>query len=405
MNKSASSQSAPGGAGALWLLLMCSGVALVAALALCASLLAQHNPTWLAVGTGLAVFPLLPLLWHGLADTGGQARDTAFLSARSRFALRSLAVALLVLGVSLGDLGPKRAAQNLRDLAARIRARPTAKPASVPFPVQGAITYNGLESFIPADATLVVGLAGSTAMEQLWAAHGVDTREKLGAFATCKIDFMSAHILVAARGSGTHMIVVRAPGLADERNLYCLVGVMGPDRLQIRTDGSGGTKTLQVSGFLDRPLIFRLLDQTTLLATDANWQDTADKKLFSEDLATATGRLALPLLRVDRTTPLWLASVDETPQGTWDLALDSRQEGNLVKLQGSSTPPSGQGDRAVISVLVPLAFAQALPESAVALGIRGVVAAVIATSAAQAPVKTLPAQSPPDGTAKGAGVR
>ncbi|HEX7500491.1 MAG TPA: hypothetical protein VF524_09315 [Polyangia bacterium] len=401
LDKSASSQPPSGGGGTL--LLVCSVAALAIALLLCASLLAQQRPMWLAIGAGLAVFPFLPLLWHGLAEARDKDRGMASHTSRSRFGLRSLAVALVVLGVSLGDLGPKRVAQNLRALASRIRAKPAAKPGLVPFPPPGAATSHGLESFIPADATLVVGLAGSTAMEQLLAAHGVDTRAKLAALATCKIDFTSARILVAGRGSGTHKIVVRAPGVADERNLYCLVGVMGPDYLQLRSDG--GATIVQVSGFRSRPLIFRLLDPTTLIATDEAWQDTADQKLFADDLATARGRLALPLLRVDRTTPLWVVSVDETPQGTWDLALDSRQEGNLFKLQGSSTPPSGEGDRAQISVRVPLAFARALPESTVALGIRGVVAAVAATGAWHSPAKTLPAPSKPTGSAMDGGTR
>ena len=368
------------------MLLVCSIVALAVAVVLCASLLAQRGSLWLAVGAGLAVFPFLPLLWHGVADRG-----TSSHGARSRFALRSLAVALLVLAVSLGDLGPKRVGQNLRALVARMRAKPAAKPGLVPFPAQAK--FHGLESFIPADATLAVGLAGSAAMEQLLGAHGIDTRAKLAALATCKIDFANARILVAARGGETQKIVVRAPGIGDERNLYCLVGVMGAEHLQLRSDG--GTRTVQVSGLRARPLIFRLLDSMTLIATDADWHDTADQKLFADDLATAQGKLALPLLRVDRTTPLWVVSVDETGQGSWDLAIDSRQEGDLFKLQGSATPPSGEGDRAQFSVRVPLAFASALPESAVALGIRGVVAAIAATSALPSPAKPLPVPSKP----------
>jgi hypothetical protein len=291
--------------------------------------------------------------------------------------------------MSVGDLGPKRVGQNLRALAARIRAKPAAKPGTVPFPAQAK--FHGLEPFLPADASLAVGLAGSAAMEQILGAHGVDTRAQLAALGTCKIDFASARILVAARGRETHQIVVRAPGLGDERNLYCLVGVLGQEHLQLRTDGN--VRTLQVTGLRARPLLFRSLDLMTLIATDEDWQDTAGQKLFADDLATARGRLALPLLRVDRTTPLWVVSVDESGQGVWDLAIDSRQEGEQFKLQGSSTPPSGEADRAQFSVRVPLAFARALPESAVALGIRGVVAAVAATSVV--PILPAAATKPP----------
>jgi hypothetical protein len=325
------------------------------------------------------VFPILPLAWHGVAVVVGR-EGGPLLTTPSRFAARSLAVALLVLGVSFGNLGPEQLGKNLSDLVGRVRGKPAAKPAPPQTPASSApLATHGLEPFLPADATLVVGLSGSAAMEQLLAAHGVDTREKLAALATCKIDFVNARILIAKRGSGTQMIVVRAPGITEERNLYCLVGVMGRERFEVRAEGSGSTKTLHVTGILPRPIAFRPLDQTTVIATDEAWQDTADNKLFVN--GNPTGRLAVPLLRVDRTAPLWVASVDEMAQGTWDLALDSRQEGNLFKLRGSATPPSGEGDRAEISLRVPLGFARALPESAVALGIRGVVAAVLATSA------------------------
>jgi len=373
-NAPAPAQPSSGGSGALWLLLICAIAALFSALALCASVFAQDHPIWLVSVAFLAVFPLLPLLWHGLADPGG--RDgVAKLTPRSRFALRCLAVALVVFGVSLGDLGPHKIGQNLGALFGHFRTTPV-QPEGVTIPVEVSKTH-GLESFIPADATLVVGLAGPTAMEQLLAAHGVDTREKLAALDTCKIDLSVSRILIASRGSGTRMIVVRAPGIGDERNLYCLVGVLGPERMQVRSEGD--VKLLQVSGLLPKPLGFRLLDQNTLISSDPAWDDTAAQKLFSADLSSATGRLASPFLRVDRTTPLWVVSVDETPKGSWDLAIDARQDDNMFKLQGSSTPPSGEADRAEISLRVPLAFAEALPRSALALGIRGVVAAVLAT--------------------------
>jgi hypothetical protein len=401
LDKSPSPQPAPRGAGSLWLLLLCSVAALAVAVVLCAGLLAQHNQVWLAIGAGLAMFPLLPLVWHGLAEAGRKDGGTPALGGGGRFALRSLAIALVVIGVSFGDLGHKRVVQNLRALVGRIYKRPPAKTGPVPFPAQAKI--HGLEPFLPADATLAVGLAGSAAVEKLLSAHGVDTREKLAALATCKIDFASARILVAGRGSGTHKIVVRAPGIGDERNLYCLVGVMGPAHLQLRSEGD--IRTVQVNGLRARPVSFRILDPTTLIATDEAWQDTADQKLFADDLITARGPLASPLLRVDRTTPLWVVSVEETEQGTWDLAIDSREDGDLFKLQGSATPPSGEADRAQFSLRVPLAFARALPESAVALGIRGVVAAVAATGGFASVAGTVPVPLRPTASAKDGGAR
>ena len=370
-------------AGSPWLVLLCSAAAFVVALVPCAGLLAQRGPTWLVVGTGAAIFPLLPLLWHVLAEAKRSERGAVPSAARIRFALRSLAVALLVLGVSLGELGPQRVVQSFGSIIGRVRNKPEATPTPPPPSSRVApsqpIARHGLESFIPADATLAVGLAGSAAMEQLLAAFGIDTREKLTALATCKIDLESARVLIAGRGSGSHMIVVRAPGITDERNLYCLVGVMGSDRLQIRSEGTGASRSVLVNGFLSRPLSFQVLDPTTVIAIDESWRGTVDKKVFPAGADTAQGRLAPSLERIDRGATLWSASVDETPRGTWDLALDARLEGSLFRLQGSSIPPSG--DRAEIAVRVPLAFASALPQGVLAQGIRGVVAAVAATGA------------------------
>jgi hypothetical protein len=388
-------------ASSAWLLLFCSVAAIAVALVPCAGLLAQRSPNWLVVGAGAAIFPFLPLLWHVFAEAKRSDRGAAPSASRTRFALRSLALALLVLGVSLGDLGPRRVGQSFGELIGRIRGKSEPTPAPKPTPAPALspsrvvlsqpIARDGLEAFIPADASLAVGLAGSEAMGQLLAAFGIDTREKVTALATCKIDLGSARVLIAARGSGTHMIVVRAPGITDERNLYCLVGVMGSDRMQISPQAAGASKSYLVKGFLSRPLSFQVLDSTTVIATDEGWRATADKKLFSAGADTAEGRLAPPLDRIDRGATLWSVSVDDTPQGPWDLALDARLEGNTFKLQGSSIPPSGAGDRAEIAVRVPLAFASALPGGALAQGIRGLVAAVVATGASlSAPPKVLP---------------
>lgn len=375
--------------GSLWLLLASSLVAIAVALVPYACLVARHSPPWLALAAGLAVFPGLPLVWHGLAEARREARAGAPFSLRTRFALRALAVALLVLGVSLGDLGPRPTFESVRALAGHMWPKPPTKPTPLPRPPAPF----GLEPYIPADATLVVGLSGSAAMEQLLAAQGVDTRAKLAALATCKIDLENARVLIAARDRQTHMVVVRAPGIADERDLYCLVGVMGPDRLQLRAEG--GAKMLEVKGLLSRPLTFRVLDRTTMIAVDDSWHASVDTKLFTDDLSSAQGPLVGPLVRVDRGAPLWLASVEQSAQGAWDVALDSHLEGTTFKLQGSATPPSGAKDRAELSLRVPMSFASALPETAMALGIRGVMTAVTATRAALPPAA--PAASPGQG--------
>jgi len=368
------SQSAVRGTAALWFVLTCSIIAIAVALVPCASLLAQRRPIWLVLAAGLAAFPFVPLLWHGLAEAKTSARAAAPFSGRTRFALRSLAVACVVLAVSLGNLGPVRSLAQVRALVDRRQVHIAVKENELPAP----LTPFGLEPFIPADATLAVGLSGLAAMQQLFANYGVETREKLAALATCKIDFVNARVLIASRGTGSRLIVVRAPGIAEDRNLYCLVGVMGPDRVQVTSEGPQGPKVLQVKGWSSQPLIFRMLDETTMIATDQAWQATAAKKLLAVEGQTPPGSLAAPLGRVQLTAPLWIAAVNATLQGTWDLAIDARQEGNTFKLQGSATPPAGEGDRAQISISAPLSFASALPEGAVTLGLRSLMKALAA---------------------------
>jgi hypothetical protein len=121
-----------------------------------------------------------------------------------------------------------------------------------------------------------------------------------------------------------------------------------------------------------------MLDETTMIATDQAWQPTAAKKLLAVDGETPPGPLAAPLGRVQLTAPLWIAGVTATLEGPWDLAIDARQDGNTFKVQGSSTPPAGEADRAQISVTAPLPFASALPKSALTLGVRSVMKALAA---------------------------
>ena len=382
----------------LWPFLLCSLLAIAAALTLCAGLLAQKKPTWLAIGAGLATFPFLPLFWHLLGETGPQDRSAALLSGRDRLALRTLAVALVILGVSLANLGPGQVVANLRDLMGVLRSKPSTDAQAELRSVTTEGARHGLESFIPADATMVVGLAGSTAVEQLLAAHGITARAELSALATCQIDFAHARILIAMRGDGAQTIVVRASGIADERNLYCLVGVLGADQIQIRPEGKGDARTFQVSGFLSHALTFRMLDPSTVIATEGAWRDSEGQRLFAADGNTAKGGLAQPILRVDRVALLWMVSADKTPQGVWDFAIDCRQDGSMLNLRGSATPPSGEADRAELSLRLPLAFVRSLPDRMVSLGISGVVAAAMAAhaelSAIQAAVPDLPATAP-----------
>jgi hypothetical protein len=362
-------------------LVPCALVGVAVALVPWTGLRALGAPVWLALVAAAAVFPLLPLFWHILAERRYGGTDVTPASAFVRLALRALAVALVVLGTSLSTLGPRQVRAHLAGLVPSLGRAPL--PAAPP-PAPEAVR-EGLEPFIPADATLVVSLAGSQAMEQLLAAHGVDTREKLAALAKCKIEVERARVLIAARGDGQRQVVVRARGLTDERNLYCLMGVLGNDRVQIHFVGKDAPGAFEVRGLIAKPLTFHPVDDETI-ATDEAWRQGAKKMFANGPTGKADGRLTTVLSRVDRAAAVWSASVTETTTGAWDLALDARVDGPDFKLRGTSLSPTGEA--AEVSLRVPLAFASALPEGALAHGVRGVVAAVAATGA------TLPVVGP-----------
>jgi hypothetical protein len=364
----------------LGLLIPCALAALAVALVPWTGVRALGAPIWVALIAAAAVFPVLPLLWHVVAERRYGGPGVTPSAAFVRLSLRALAVALVVLGAALSTLGPRQVRGNLASLVPSL-GRPAPLPAA-PAPAPEAVR-EGLEPFIPSDATLVVSLSGSQAMEQLLSAHGVDTREKLAALAKCKIEVERARVLIAARGDGQRMVVVRAKGLTDERNLYCLVGVLGNDRVQIKFLGKDTPGAFEVRGLIARPLAFHPVDDETI-STDEGWRQGAKKLFAAGPTGKADGRLTAVLSRVDRAAALWSASLTETASGTWDLALDARVDGPDFKLRGTSLSPTG--DAAEISLRVPLTFASALPDGALAHGVRGVVAAVAATGATLPPV-------------------
>jgi len=381
----------------LWLLLPSVAVSLTVALIPWVGLLSQKVPPWYAAGAALALGLVLPLAWHYWVEAGTGRSGGA---SKLRLSLRILAMAGLILGVSLCELGPRGVYRNLGVVFGRFTfltaGRGTPSPTGSVSDA-GTTVRPGLDGLIPADATLAVGLSGSAAMRQLLSAHGLDSREKLDAFATCKIDIENAQVLVAKRLDGAQLVVVRAQGIGDERNLYCLVGVVGSNRLQIQIEGTGSAKTFLVQGLLPRPLLFRPLDATTVAATDAVWLPTADRKIFVDGSASPAP-LAIPLRRVDRTAPVWSAGIVDSPSGIWDLAVDARLDGNHYRLHATSVPPWGDGDQAEFDGKMPLTFASALPEGALSVGVQGVVSALGATGLAMRPPSIRVAPLPDAGT-------
>lgn len=382
-----------------WLLFPCVAVAIVCALVPFTGLRGLGGPLWLALLAALVAFPGLALVWHALAerrrppDAGGR---RAF---AERLALRSLAVALVVLAVSFSNLGLRRVGDALVGLVRPPSAERRNTVVSVPADPSGkGPARHELEPFIPADATAVVALADSAAMRQLLTGSGADTRDKVAALEKCQILMDSARILIASRDRHTRLIVVRAPGVTDPRNLYCLAGVLGSDRLRLRFSSDKPPVRFEVDGLVARTLRFSAVDDRTVVATDGPWGEAADRKLFAAE-GGSEGPLAGVLTRVDRGASLWSATIFGTDQGPWDLALDARFQGPHLRLRGSSIPPSGAADQAVVETRVPLAFVSALPAAALHDGLGTVVAALAAAggglSAAAAPA---PERSPQSGT-------
>ena len=369
-----------------WLLLLCLPVGVVGALILYLGLVDLTAPRWLAVVVAASFFPVLPVVWHMLAEKTRQPLPAIPGRPLERFALRTLAIGLLVLAVSLATLGPMNVR---RDFNRVVRHQPPGRPAEVaatPPPAPPVVPppkpkpRHELEPFIPADASLVMALSDPAAMKRIFAVVGADTKKKISALEKCQIHLEGARVLIAVRDRKTRMVVIRAPGVTDQRNLYCVVGFLGSDKLGLRFIRDKDPVRFEVDGLFPKTLKFEAVDAQTIVAADATWSETLGQKLFG-DPAAPKGSLASAIERVDRSASFWSAGVAHTDQGSWDLALEARFHGPDFELTMSSTPPSGAAHRAEVQVRVPPEFVAALPEGALDDGIRGLLG-VIATAGA-----------------------
>src|SRR5687767_2997852 len=180
--------ASPPGAGAarvspkrIWLLVTCLPLVLACALLPFISLRALGAPTWLASVVALLAFPALPLTWHLLSERGRPlfaGRPGGWLD---RLALRSLALGLVVLAVTLSNLGARRVGTGLMSvLRPQDAVAPPPKPAGPP-PVPRPAPRHELEAFIPVDARMVLALSDSAVMQQFLVALGPDAKKKLAA--------------------------------------------------------------------------------------------------------------------------------------------------------------------------------------------------------------------------------
>jgi hypothetical protein len=378
-----------------WLLLAaCLPVAIACALIPFASLRALGATLGLAGAAAAVAFPVLPVLWHLLAERKRSPRVGGPGTALERLGLRSLGLGLIVLAVSLASLGPRQVGGGLAGLFGIARKRIEPAPAARPGAPVATVFRHELEDFIPADASLVVAMSGAAIMQQLLTSLGADTKKAVAAFQKCQVLTDRALVLVATRGAADRLVVVRAPGMTDQRNLYCMVGFLGSDRLGVKFTRDRAPVRFELQGLTSQTLAFEAVDDRTVIAGEGAWRDRSYRRLFPGGAGQAEGPLGPVLGRVDRGAGLWAAAVAGTEQGTWDLSLDARFGGNVLELRGSSVPPSGEANRADLRMQVPLAFAAALPEAALESGLRGVVT-VVASAGARLP----PPPAPPAGPA------
>jgi hypothetical protein len=332
---------------------------------------------WLAIGAA-ALALALPALWHVLAERRRSLDIPRPWPSLDRLALRGLGVSALLVAATLASSGPRATGQRLVSLFRKPAERASVRPRVPTVPPVAGAKRHPLESFIPADASLVVAMSGAGMLRQALAAQDASLAKSADALGKCQILLEGAAILIAARDPKSHLVAIRAPGITDERNLYCLVGVLGAGQIGLRITGDKPLR-FEVSGLRSRPLKFAAVDPQTVLMVDEEWSSTAGKKLFGVE-GESTGMLATVIARLDRGAELWAAGLRQGEGGPYDLALETRFEGPLLRVRASATPPSGEGDRADVDARVPQAFAAGLPAGLLASGARGLVTALTAGS-------------------------
>jgi hypothetical protein len=372
--------SAPAAKRVRWLPLGALPFLIAIALVPLAGLRALGAPTWLTVAAALAVFPVVPLVWHLIAERrAGAAMRTPI----ERLAMRCLLVGLVVLGVAASTLGPRQMGRQVWSLVSGKKAAPAGTPAPRPATRGAAPRRHELESFIPADARMVMAATGSKALEDWLQTHHADAQNRLAALAKCQMPIDHALLMIAARDAGTRLIVVRAPGIAEARNLYCLIGVLGTGHVNLKFTSEGSPVRFELEGMFPETLKFTAVDDKTLVMAEGGWAGGSDKKLFSSGGEAAEGPLQAALARVDRGADLWAASAGHSDTDGWDVALDAWVADRRLRVHASSTPASGAGDRAELELTVPSTFASALSEPTIARALRAVMAAFTASGSAK----------------------
>lgn len=367
--------------GALALLLSCAAAFLLYANGRALGWPLQHS-----LGGAAAALVAVPVVWHVLAERQRRMVD----GGGTRLLWRCFAVNALLAASAIVSLGPQGAWSRARDHLpkrelARAPAAPAAPVAPAPPPLKPVAPGDGLEAFVPGDATWALRLSGVQALQSMLAANGSDGHEKLEALKKCHIDLSSADVVVAARKPGEVMALVRAPGLSDQGNLYCLVGALGNERLVLRFETNGPSPRFSATGLVpDATVTFAEITANTLLMVAPSWKDIVEQRFAGKGAPLREGLLSEPFSRIDRKANVWAVGVAESNEGARDIAMNANIENAALMVHATAVPAAGRTQMAKLELTLPLDFVRTLPETAWLQGAKGVFEAVLNKTPAQA---------------------
>ncbi|MDX2019488.1 MAG: hypothetical protein SF187_04555 [Deltaproteobacteria bacterium] len=335
---------------------------------------ARGWPLQVSVAIAAVAFVALPVLWHVLAERQRRTREGGF----ARLLWRCFAVNALLAASAVASLGPQGAWTRVSDHLPRRSVAPTSAPAAPalpptppPPPDKPVAPGDGLEAFVPGDATWALRVAGIEALQGFF--DGSEAQERLVALKKCHIDLTTAEVAVAARKPGEVMAIVRAAGISDQGNLYCVVGALGNERLVLHFDAAAPRPRFSATGLVpDATVTFAEIAPNTLLMAAPSWSTLVEQRFAGKGTPLREGVLAEPFSRVDRKAGVWAVSVAETPDGPRDIAMQANMVGGGLNVHATAVPPAGRDHMAKLELTLPLAFVRAVSQKALWQGAKGV---------------------------------
>jgi len=268
-------------------------------------------PAWAPWAASAAVFPVVPLLWHALAER--RMSGKTLLRRRDRLVLRAVAVAgLSTAGLCVGVPTQVGAQWD----AVRTLARAHLPPAILDW-LSAVVPARDLVAYAPRDATWVV-VGDLRELDDSWFR---DSELRSPELEACGVSLTQGRTMFAlgttsAGSVQDAMLAVQADGLGRDAARSCLSEALSREtegalrlewnaaedggwhglRLHYRDPQSGRTSTMDTSVFV--------ADADTLIAVTPSWKDAAIAALAGRGSAK-DGALRTPLARVSTDTPFW----------------------------------------------------------------------------------------------------